>query len=57
MTVEEAIDKVLEGFDERVFVRNISKDYEPGWPLKAVLYAQDVEVLAADRDRRRKKVR
>ncbi len=55
MTVEEAIDKVLEGFDERVFVRNISKEYEPGWALKAALYAQAVAVLAADRDRRRKK--
>jgi len=44
--LDAAIVKVLDGFDEGVFVRNIDGDTEPGWAVKLSPYLAAIGVLA-----------
>lgn len=45
MTLDDAIAKVIEGFDRGVFVRDTTYDYESGWATEAVPYIQALAVL------------
>ncbi len=44
-TVREAAQRVLEGFESGVFIRNVSRDSEPGWALKVIPYIQALATL------------
>ena len=47
--LREAIDKVLEGFDKGLFVRNTFGDSDPSWAVKLAPYLVALGVLAASR--------
>ena len=51
MTLNDAIRKVLKGFDERVFVRSTTGDDDPAWASKLLPYVQALAVLSAHIDR------
>lgn len=46
MTLDEAIAKVLEGFEKGVFVREIKTDHQTGWAIKIAEYIAALGVLA-----------
>ncbi len=52
MTKDEAIDKILEGFEEGVFTRNIEGDHKSDWAIKFLPYAQALGVLQVDKEAR-----
>ncbi len=43
--LDDAIDKVLEGFEKRVFVRNIEGDGQPDWAIRLLPYFQALAIL------------
>lgn len=49
--VRDAIVKVLEGFDEGIFLRDISADGKPGWMIRATPYV--TALVCLDREIRR----
>lgn len=49
--VDDAIRKVLEGFDKGVFVRNIERDADPAWAVKLLAYLGALAVLRRHVDR------
>lgn len=50
MDVDDAIRKVLEGFDEGVFVRNIERDDDPTWALSMLEYIGALAILKRHTD-------
>jgi hypothetical protein len=47
MTKDEAIAKVLEGFEVGVFQRNVDGDGSPGWAVKVLPYIGALALLAS----------
>ena len=47
---EADVEKLLEGFDRHIFVREIASDYEPGWHLKLVPYLGALGRLVQQRE-------
>ncbi len=40
-----AVRTVLEGFDQGIFIRDTSRDHEPGWGIKLLPYLRAMAVL------------
>ena len=45
VTLDEAIDKVVEGFEKSIFVRNTEDDFKSGWGIRLAPYLQALAIL------------